>query len=815
MMIVEQKRHLLSVPLGKEERGTSLLILIAIGLVSAGVMLAEISLTRIFSVTIWYHFSFVAISLAMLGMAGAAVFVYLYQKKYGKDRLYRLLPVFSLLSALFSILALSTYLSIDYHYNITGASMSVFRLVPTLLFFPGFYMAGIVICTLIAQHAANVNKLYFSDLVCAGVGGAISVFLLDFLSGPIVFAVSAALIALSACFLPGTGRSGRIKNILPAGGLLVIVLIIFVFNFLGLMEVKYTKDYDETRLDKIYEKWSAFSRITVFKKRWFDLDRPFGWGLSQKYKAPPVEEMWLEQDGSAGSTIIRTDGDLKKLDFLDWDVTAVAYAMKKYNCVCVIGLGGGRDVLLAVKHGAKDVVGVEINKDIVDIITDRFASYVGYVFNRDPVRVVVADGRTFMEKSKKKFDMIQISLIDSWAASAAGAYVLAENNLYTLQAFEAYFERLSCQGVLSISRWAFTRLPGETIRLVTLSLETLKKSGVENPPAHIAVIKGKYIGTVLVKKKPFTKKELDRLQAHCKKMGFEVLYLPEPGDWLPSIAKIIKKWRNLQSYLKQLPLDFSAPSDDRPFFFLMLKPWDTITLGTFNWDTGIPSNFVAVKTLYILFAILLVVVLLIVIWPACQMRKQKKIKVSPWTMSILFMFLGLGFMMIEIPLIQKLVLVLGHPIYALSVVLSTLLVSSGIGAAFSKKLIFSGISPDKRLASALFALSIIVITFFILVNLLSHQLLRSGGMARFSISIIFTALCGFIMGLPFPSIVFALKQRGEENAIPWLWAVNGAASVLGSVLAFVSALLFGFTITAAMGCLCYLIVALLVIKIKV
>jgi hypothetical protein len=339
--------------------------------------------------------------------------------------------------------------------------------------------------------------------------------------------------------------------------------------------------------------------------------------------------------------------------------------------------------------------------------------------------------------------------------------------------------------------------------------------GVKNPPAHIAVVKGEFIGTVLIKKNPFTKMELDQLKIHCAKMDFNVLYLPDPGPWLPSIKKIMQNWKNLPAFLNQLPLDFSPPTDDRPFFFLMLKPWDAITFGAFYQDVGIVSNFVAVKTLYILFIILLGIVLLIVIWPAHRLNRLQKTNVSPWGTGTLFLMLGLGFMMIEIPLIQKLVLILGHPIYSLSVVLSTLLVFSGIGAAISKRLIFRGKSPDLRLASALFLLSMILIIFFLCSNQFPHQFLRLGIGYRFFISILFSALCGFLMGLPFPTVVFALKKRGDEGVIPWLWAVNGSASVLGAVLAFVIALLLGFTITIALGCLCYLIVAWLVIRIKV
>jgi|GEM_PF-518955 len=813
------KANFLSVLLNKNETRINYSIMAAIGLVSAGIILAEISLTRLFSVTIWYHFSFVAISLVMLGLAGSAVFVHVFIEKWGLEKLERLLPIFSLLGGFFSILSLAIYLSINYTGTFMENSGSIYRLIPTLLFIPVFYMGGIVICALIARHAANVNKLYFSDLLCAGLAGASSIFLFEKFSGPLVFVIAGVFITLSACLLPiSSGEKQKKNRIWPFIGLLLFILFVFIFNSLSLFEMKYTKDYDETQLKKVYEKWSALSRITVFENTWSDGKKPFGWGLSKKYKGPRVDELWIEQDAGAGSPIINSDGNIKKLDFLDYDITAAAYAMVKPNKVAVIGLGGGRDVMLAMKHDATDIVGIEINKDIADLVTDKFADFVGHVFNRESTRIIIADGRTYMEQTQEKFDLIQISLTDSFTASSAGAYVLAENNLYTLQAFETYLNRLNDKGILTVSRWVLKKNPGETIRMVTLTLEALKRKGIQYPPNHIAVVRGEYIGNLLVKSTPFTHQELNKIKSYCKAMAFEILYMPEPGRWLSSIQNIINNWDNLPVYLNSLRYDYSAPTDDRPFFFFVLKPWEALTFGAFSsdaLDAPLKGNYTAIRTLYVMFFILVVIVLLIVIFPAFQMKKKQNMTTSPWASGFLFMLLGLGFMLIEIPLLQRLALILGHPIYALSVVLSTLLVSTGIGAAFSKKLIFHGNAPAKRLGVALLIVSTLIFMFFIATNLLSHRILTLGEMTRFSFSILLVAACGFGMGLPFPSIIMALKQRGDEKAIPWLWAVNGAASVMGSVFAFAAAIFMGFTFTVALGCLCYLIVANMILKLKV
>jgi len=787
-------------------------VLAAIGLVSAGVVQSEIALTRLFSVTIWYHFSFVAVSIAMLGMAASAVFVHFMQEKRGLASLERLLPLFAFLAGILLIAGLVCYLAIDYRGTFMEDSSSPLRLVPTLLFLPGFYMAGAVICALIARYASDINRLYFADLLAAGLGGAGAVFLLDRLAGPAVLALAGLLFCLAAVFLtfalerePKSAPAMRSRFLWPVAGLALLVPLLFGASHVGLLSVRYTKEYDEAGLELVHEKWSALARITVIGKRWFKTDRPYGWGLSRKYEGPPVEEMWLEQDASAGSSIVATDGDPGSLEFLDWDVTAVAYALKAYRKVAVIGLGGGRDALLAIRNDA-EVWGIEINPDIAELITDRFADYVGRIFNSDLVHVVVADGRTFMEQTGETFDLIQISLIDSWAASASGAYILAENNLYTAEAFEAYMDRMNQNGVLTVSRWALTQTPGEIIRLVVLAMNTLIELGVEDPARHIAVVRGELVGTVLVKKSPFTGEELAGLRTRCDKMAFEPLYMPDTEGGLLSVALVVRNWRNLSGFVAALPYDFSPPTDDRPFFFLMLRPLDAL-LTPFTWDTGLRQNFTAVQTLYVMFLVLLVVVAVLILLPAWRLRRRGGMSGSPLGASLMFLMLGLGFMLVEIPLIQKLVLVLGHPIYSLTVVLSTLLLFSGIGAALSKRLVFGASHPARRLAVGLVVLAAVVMLLFLCTGTLSHYLLRLPTATRFAAVISLLSVTGFLMGMPFPSAITLLKQRGDEGAIPWLWAVNGASSVLGSVLAFALALLAGFTVAAGAGAICYLLAA--------
>ena len=782
-------------------------LLPGIGLVSAGIVLAEVSMTRVFSVTIWYHFSFVAVSIAMLGMAASAVFIHFLRQSRGAACLDSLLPLFTFLAGIFFVAGLTAYLAVDYQGTFMEDGSSALRLLPTLLFLPAFYMAGAVICALFTRHAESIDRLYFADLLAAGLGGAGAVGLLDLLDGPTVFALAGVLMGGAGVFFAFAATSPR-STVLKAGaGLVLILALLGGSRAAGGFDIRFTKEFDESQLEVIHEKWSALSRITVMRKRRFRTDRPYGWGLSSKYTGPPVDEMWLEQDASAGSPIIATDGSTDSLDFLDWDVTSAAYALRDFPRVAVIGLGGGRDALLALRHNAQ-VWGIEINPDIAELITTRFADYVGHIFSGDRVKVVLADGRTFMERTDETFDLIQISLIDSWAASAAGAYILAENNLYTVEAFHTYLARLNPDGVLTVSRWALTQTPGEVIRMVVLALRVLRERGVEDPSRHVAVIRGDLAANLLVKTTPFTTEEIAGLQERCETMAFEPLYLPGTKGGLLSVSMVVENWPRLDEFLDALPYDFSAPTDDRPFFFLMLRPLDAI-MTPFTWDTGLKANFTAVKTLYGMFLALLLVVLLIVLLPALQLRKRHRMKSPPFASGAIFVLLGLGFMLVEIPLIQKLVLILGHPIYSLSVILSTLLVASGLGAAASKRLIVQSANPGRRLAVTLLTLAIFVLVVFGVMSAFSSQLLRLAWSVRVIVCVVAVAGTGFLMGMPFPTAISAVQRKGDESAIPWLWAVNGASGVLGSVVAFVLALLSGFTAALAVGVVCYLLVAVI------
>jgi hypothetical protein len=789
--------------MGETESRPVVAPLLAIAAASAAVMISEVALTRLFSVTIWYHFSFVAVSLAMLGMAASAVHVRTLLANGGRARLEAWLPSAALAGGAAMLLGTALYLAIDPRGTFMEDSSSPFRLLPALLFVPVFYAAGTVICGLIALHAGQVNRLYLADLCAAGLGCVATVPLLDLLPGPAVLGAAGLLLACAALFLRPPGPRAAW---LTAVALTALAGASVAAWQAGWLDVRHTKEYDEKGLGVIYEKWSALARITVVDKRWFKTDRPYGWGLSRNYAGPPAEEMWLEQDASAGSSLVATDGDLDKLDFLDWDVTAVPYALRQFDRVAVVGLGGGRDALLARRHGA-EVWGIEINPDIANLVTARFADYVGRLFGRDRLHVVVADGRTFLEQTDLRFDLIQISLIDSWAASASGAYVMAENNLYTREAFRTYLDRLEDDGVLSVSRWALTQTPGECIRLVALALQALKERGIPDPAANIAVVRGELVGTVLVKKTPFAPADVQRLSAHCDRMAFEPLLLPGAEGGLLSVKLVADHAADLDGFLALLPYDFSPPTDDRPFFFLMLRPLQSL-LSPFTWDTGLRQNFVAVRTLYVLLAVLAVVLALVVLLPAWRLGSAGR-GLGRWRLSLLFAAMGLGYMLVEIPLVQKLVPVLGHPIYALTVVLAALLVFSGIGAGLSARLVTRKSRPDRRLLGAVLLLAVVVALSFPLVGRCSSALLGLPFGLRLLILIPLIGLAGILMGLPFPSAVALCEKRGASPLLPWLWAVNGAAGVLGSVLAFALALLSGFTVASRVGILCYVAAALL------
>lgn len=783
-----------------------------LALVSLCVLMLELTLTRIFSVTLWYHFAFVAISVALFGISASGLAVFLLRKAFTVDKLERHLSLFSALMAVSIVVVLIVVLQVPFAQPLTFTGILKSGLIYGTITLP-FFLGGICISLLLWHHSKRVSGLYFFDLLGAALGCLITLLALNILTGPQVL-LAAAMMAASAsvCF---SLCSNRRLFVLLSGATLVITVSLFLFARTGFLTklwiVKNPSGSGQAvEPETVFEKWNSFSRVTVYPMH---DEKVFGWGLSETFSGHQPPQKYMRIDASAGTQLVGFDGDFEKVEFLKYDITSLVHWIKDDAKVLIIGPGGGRDVLAALSFGQKPVVGVEINPIIINAVRDDFGEFVGHLYEHPDVEIHMDEGRSYLSRSKDSYDIIQASLVDTWAATSSGAFVLTENNLYTVEAFEAYLNRLTDDGMITFSRWHHERAPGEALRLTALAIEALEKIGVTEPRRHLLLAKKVYwketgpdgVSTMVLKKTPFTDEELRRATEVCDRLDFQIVYSPETVED-PLFANLFDKTRR-EKFFEEYALDIVPPTDDKPFFFHLVRLRQFITGDV---DQGeMQFNVDAIMVLANLFLVMAGFAVVFLILPMVLARTLKFPQlVRHWKHLAYFMLIGFGFIMVEIPLIQRFTLFLGHPIYSLAVVLFSLLLFSSLGSFFTRRVSAEG--TRSFLIKALVPLCLLMIAYVIFLEPLIHMLISIQTPAKILISLGLIAPLGWLMGMPFP-LGIKMVSEDAEFLIPWCWSLNGAFSVLASVSSIVIAISFGFSAAMAVGGATYLVVLLMIL----
>jgi hypothetical protein len=542
----------------------------------------------------------------------------------------------------------------------------------------------------------------------------------------------------------------------------------------------------------LYEKWNALSRIHVRETG----PEPFGWGMSPRYEPDrELDQLYLNIDSGAATVITKFDGNLESLDHLKYDVTALAHYLRKNTSVLVIGVGGGRDILTSLVFGQEQVTGVEINPDILGVLTGRFSSYAGNLQREPGVRLVHDEARSYVARSSEKFGIIQASLIDTWAATSAGAYVLTENGLYTKEARVTFLEHLTGDGILTMSRWYYEAQPAETLRLAALATSSLMEIGVDDPRQHVIIVRkqdssetGQYsVATILVSRRPFTTEEVAIITDTSQAMGFLPVVTPTFSE-LPEFEHITTPGK-YQQLVDRYPLNIAAPTDDTPFFFHMLRASDLLKASTYQGMNDI--NLKAMKVLGTLLGIVVALSMTTIIAPLMLRKRVRDTQSVPLT--IYFAAIGLAFMMVEIGQLERLIIFLGHPIYGLTVVLFVLLVASSLGSLAAN-----------RWGRWIWMLPVLLGTFIIVSPEVTGKYVAAPAWLRITISAVMLFPSGFFMGMAFP---VGMKQAAYTDNAPtaWYWGINGAFSVVSSVLAVVVAVFWGVTVTLVAGLAAYVV----------
>jgi len=789
---------------------------IAVLLINAFVLALEISLTRIFSVTMFYHFAFLAISVALFGFGASGVVLYLWKKQFESGNLGRKLGNFAFWAGLTSILAVWLSLSINFnpHGNLGGM-----QAVKLLIIYLGtcvpFFFAGLILALVFQRQSRHISQLYLYSLVGSALGALICVPMLQLAGGPgaIIVITSLAFFSMAGFYItPGEGKPAPRGMTVTAFALAVIFVIVgFANPYIGLLKVTHAKGYTIDP-DKIaFDRWNAFSRIIVINGQ-DALDYYSGgihnWGVSDVWdldEHPFPDQLWLEIDNTAGTPITSFDGNTDDLEISRYDVTAAAHYLLDQPKVLVVGPGGGKDLLAALAFDSREIDGAEINPLIGYVMREEFADFNGGLYDFDPVNVTVSEGRTFIARSSEKYDLIQISLIDTWAAASTGAYALSENNLYTVEAFVDYYNHLSPDGIFSMSRFGFDP-PRETLKVVSVAREGLHRIGVEDVSNCMIVIKQGVIANVMVRPTGFDEAAVEKIREVIDELGFEILYLPgrSPETMSESIYDDLITTRDFVNFTSTYELDIRPTTDDRPFFFYLLRPWNFIEALQFGKTYRAGYNSIAIFTLVTLLIISAVVTLIFIVLPLLLFRRKDiRERRGPKLRALwYFVCLGLAFIMIEIALMQHFTLFLGYPVYSLVAVLMSLLLFSGFGSGWSGRIPEQGLEMGIR--NAIAGICIVAVIYIFVLPPIFGSLIVLPDWVRIVITMVLVFPLGWFMGQPFPLGLRIIEREGF-GIIPWAWGVNGAASVLGSALALTIAIGIGYRLTLFLGIGVYLI----------
>lgn len=745
----------------------------------------------------WYHFAFVSISLALFGLSIGALIVYKKKEWFQNSRSH--LSRISYYYAWAIILSLFVILSIPLalHISLTAIFSGFLRY---MIIATVFTFSGMIICLILASNPMKAGMLYAIDLAGSAIACLLVIPILSYLDAPAAIAILSALAAIASWIFAEDGDAKykkRSRNLLISVFLLVFLHLVSARYNYPLISIVWSKNGIEPK--PVYEKWTPFARLLVYGEPEKPVN-PVGWGMSSKtpreYKIPQI---MLFIDNLAGTVITKWNGKNEEIEFLKYDITNIAHYIRKNADVLVVGIGGGRDLLSAIAFNQKHVTGLEFNGKIIELLKYPFAEYSGNLYKHHKVTMIDDEARSFIARSKQKYDLIQISQIDTWAATAAGAYVLTENSLYTVEAWSLFISRLNEKGILTVSRWYLDDKPYEIYRLVTLARSSLKNI-TEKASDHIILIRNNQaygllngMGTIMVARSPFDAGELREIRSICNELNFEIMLIPgEPSK--DRILQRIIETGNLQEEIKKYPYDISPNTDDNPFFFLFYRLSDVFKLD--------PSHPVFTLVSLLFTVILLGLLCIVIPWKWDRMIPSG----SPKYM-IYFASIGLAYMLIEISQMQRLVIFLGHPVYSLTVVLFSLLVSSGIGSYISG--IVSERYGMRKTAFFWIFLVLLVILFGYLTPYIISSFSSTRNLVRIPVAFSMLFIIGFFMGMPFP-MGFKLASTQHGNLpLAWFWGINGAMSVIASVMAICISVSYGIGYSFWLGALFYIAAGIL------
>jgi len=775
--------------------------------VSGCVLALEVLLTRLLSISQWHHSAYMIISTALLGFGASGTLAALVRKFIRRH--FRLVATTS--TFLFAVATVVCFaLAQKVPFNVLDLvwqpeQIAFLAEIYVLLAIP-FFFAAFFICAVFVRFSNDANRLYGINLVGSGAGALGCVAALYVLSPQHVLVTVSGLGFLSTVML-GYGAAGRF--FVPLSLASCALLAQFAFRTDVAPRIPEDKMLSVLQhlpeAELVYEGHSPLGYVAVVAGP--TLHHFFGaTGQSFSYDREVPPQMVIITDADSTSAIT-TFSDIEDVAFLDHTTAAVAYHLRPRRSVLVIGAGGGSDVLLALYHDAAHVTAVELNPQVVDIVRRVVGDFARHIYDDPRVEVVVGEGRGYVRSHApppQGFDLVQIALLDTFTSSSAGVHALDESYLYTVQALGDFLAQLGPEGVLSITRWKKTP-PRDGIKLFATALEAARRLDPAHPAMHLAFIRSWATTTVLVKKTHLSSAEVQAVRDFCRDRGFDLAYLPgmapqdanrrhvlEHPHYYEAARALVD---DAEGFYKRYPLDVRPATDDRPYFSNFFR-WHNVPYLLSRRGRGqIPFLEWGFLLLLLTLAQASCVGAVLVVVPLVLARKGLAGGGKGFTL-IYFLCIGAAYLLLEMAFIQKMMLFLAHPVYAVAVVLAAFLAFSGLGSMLSEK-----ICPPlgRRVALAVCAIVALVVAYRLCLERVFDLLSHLGDPAKIAVSLAIVAPLAFFMGMPFPAGLGRLAAANPK-LIPWAWAVNGFASVTSAVLGTMLAMTFGFravTYTAA------------------
>lgn len=795
--------------------------MLPVGLISAAVLAYEVLLMRLFSIVQWHHFAYMIISIALLGFGASGTFI-----AYARRWLVERYPAaFAASAALFGITAVASFaiaerlpfnaLEIVWDPRQLGWLAVTYALL-ILPFFFGAICVGLAFC----HHPRQIGRVYAFDLGGAGIGalGIVGLLFLVFPSTALLF-VAALGFAAAAFAAIGMVRHRWIA----VGGLgLAAAFVAASLPASWVAPEPHMSQYKGLRIALdvpnarvVEERSSPLGLLTVVESPTV----PFRYvpGLSLANTQEPPEQLAVFSDGDSIAAITAYGGDPAKVAYLDRTTEALPYRILERPRVLILGAGGGEQVLLALRAGADTVDAVEVNPQMIDLARNRFANFAGGIFSRPNVHLHLAEARAFAAASgEQRYDLVQMPLLDSFSAAAAGVQSLHENYTYTVEAMRDYLAMLGQDGVIAITRWLRVP-PRDSLKLFATALAALEADGVADPGRHLALIRSWNTATLLVARSSFKAEDIAAIRGFAAENFFDI-------SWVPGIsAGDVNHFNQLdQEYLyegavallgperadfiKRYKFAIAPATDKRPYFFDFFR-WralpELLALRTQGGAAMLDWSYLILVTTLLQATTLSAILILLPLWIGRHAPGQT---LPGLRFGLYFFVLGLAFLFIEISFIQRFVLFLGHPLYAVAVVLAGFLAFAGLGSAVAVRwaaAVGRG-SAVRGIALAVGVIAVLATTYVLALPSVFERLLALPDAARIAIALLLIAPLAVFMGMPFP-LGLAHVGAQSETFIPWAWGINGCASVLSAILATLLAMHVGFSGVVMIAVILYLL----------